>query len=78
MAQHQLAVPGPGRYNSSVDVREVYKTLSVPPKQAGFGSQLPDRFGGPKKYTPGPGAYYTGSDFRKRSFNITYTGVEVL
>jgi len=63
--------PGPGRYNNAVDIDQVYKPFSAPPKEMVFGSQT-SRFKGPANYVPGPGHYTGHGDLVKKSHNITY------
>lgn len=67
--------PGPGRYNNDIDVKQVFRPYTVPAKDIGFGVAQ-NRFKGPGSYTPGPGYYSTNGEMVRKSFNITYAGVQ--
>ncbi|GAX86116.1 hypothetical protein CEUSTIGMA_g13529.t1, partial [Chlamydomonas eustigma] len=68
--------PGPGRYRQGVTIDEVYRPYSKPPKETVFGSQQ-QRFKPAGSFTPGPGTYVGQGELAKKSYNITYSGVQV-
>lgn len=66
--------PGPAVYNNAVDIKQVYRPITVPNPKGAFGVQM-DRFKNTKTYTPGPGYYEAENGLNKKSFNITVDGV---
>lgn len=64
--------PGPGRYNTTKDLKEAFKPVTHVGKESVFGSQV-KRFRDPTTFTPGPGQYSLGADLTRKSYNITYS-----
>ncbi|KAF6262766.1 hypothetical protein COO60DRAFT_571321 [Scenedesmus sp. NREL 46B-D3] len=74
-AARKGATPGPGAYsNAAVDMRQVFKAMSVPGSGAGF-STGSKRFGSSTSVSPGPGTYTedvaNSCSLVRPSFNVT-------
>mmetsp|Transcript_26429 Transcript_26429/g.78478 ORF Transcript_26429/g.78478 Transcript_26429/m.78478 type:complete len:574 (-) Transcript_26429:3178-4899(-) len=64
--------PGPGRYKQDVDIKSIYRPVTMPARDTVFGSST-SRFKGPSNSSPGPGQYQVTKDLVRKSYNVTYT-----